>query len=151
MNKIKKILIIGLPGSGKTTLAKKLVKRLKAKWLNADQVRKKYNDWDFSKKGILRQSKRMGELSNKFNKKKYIVADFICPYEQGRKIFKGDFLIWMDTIKKGRFHKNSIDKLFQKPKKFNFRIKEKNASVWSLIIAEKIKQINTVKKNEKKN
>ena len=57
----------------------------------------------------------------------------------------------MDTIKKGRFHKNSIDKLFQKPKKFNFRIKEKNASVWSMIIAEKIKQINTVRKNEKKN
>ena len=151
MKKIKKILIIGLPGSGKTTLAKKLVKRLKAKWLNADEVRKKYNDWDFSKKGILRQSKRMWKLSNKFIKRKYIVADFICPYEQGRKIFKGDFLIWMDTIKKGRFRKNSIDKLFQKPKKFNFRIKERNASVWSLIIAERIKQTNTTRKNEKKN
>jgi|TARA_B110000967_G_C18401476_1_gene324785 adenylylsulfate kinase len=151
MNQIKKILIIGLPGSGKTTLAKRLVKTLKAKWLNADHIRKKYNDWDFSKEGILRQSKRMAELSKKFKIRKYIIADFICPYEKGRKIFRPDFLIWMDTIKKGRFRKNSIDKLFQAPKKFNFRIKEKNANVWSLIISEKIKQINIIRKNEKKN
>ena len=56
---MKKILIMGLPGSGKTTLAKKLKSKLKADWLNADKVRKKFNDWDFSKKGVLKQAKRM--------------------------------------------------------------------------------------------
>ena len=44
-----KILIIGLAGSGKTTLAKILHKELISKWSNGDMVRKKYDDWDFSK------------------------------------------------------------------------------------------------------
>ena len=74
---MKKILIIGLPGSGKTTLAKLLAKRLGAKWLNADKVRKKFNDWDFSKIGILRQSKRMEKETRKYKKNNYVVADFI--------------------------------------------------------------------------
>ena len=84
---MKKILIIGLPGSGKTTLARELKKRLNANWLNADKVRKKFNDWDFSRKGVLRQAKRMKSLAKK-SKKNFVIADFICPYEKGRKIFK---------------------------------------------------------------
>ena len=139
---MKKILITGLPGSGKTTLAKLLIKKLKAKWLNADKVRNKYKDWDFSKRGILRQSTRMKNLSTKFIKSKYVVADFICPYEKGRKIFKPDYTIWMDTVKKGRFKKNSIDDQFQKPKKYNFRIKRKNAKLWSKKISKEIIKLN---------
>ena len=65
---MKSILIIGLPGSGKTTLARELKKKLKAEWLNADKVRKKYNNWDFSKNGVLRQAKRMKLLSKKSKK-----------------------------------------------------------------------------------
>lgn len=135
---MKKILIIGLPGSGKTTLAKLLAKRLGAKWLNADKVRKKFNDWDFSKIGILRQSKRMAQVSRKYKKNNYVVADFICPFKKGRQIFNPDILIWMDTVKKGRFKKNSIDHLFEKPKKYDFRIKTKSAKNWSLKIYKKI-------------
>ena len=126
-----KILIIGLPGSGKTTLAKKLKIKLKAEWLNADKVRQKFNDWDFSKKGVLKQAKRMGALAKK-SKKKFVIADFICPYEKGRKLFEPDYLIWMDTIKKGRLP--TFDKSFQKPKKFDLRIKEKNSVKFSNII-----------------
>ena len=59
---MKKILIMGLPGSGKTTLASKLVPMLKAKWINNDEVRKKANDWDFSEEGRTRQAKRMSDL-----------------------------------------------------------------------------------------
>ncbi len=66
---MKKILIMGLPGSGKTTLAKKLKTKLNADWLNADKIRKKYNDWDFSKKGVLKQARRMRSLANKSKKK----------------------------------------------------------------------------------
>ncbi len=117
---------MGLPGSGKTTLAKKIVKYLKADWLNADKVRGKYNDWDFSKLGILRQVSRMRKLSIN-SKKKYVVADFVCPIEAQLKIFKPDFIIWMDTIKKSRF--KSMNKIFKKPKKFNLRIKKKKLDI----------------------
>lgn len=141
MKNKKLILIMGLPGSGKTTLAKKLVKALNAKWLNADKIRSKYKDWDFTKKGILRQSKRMSILSKKF-KSKYVVADFICPYVKGRRIFKPNYIVWMDTIKKGRFKKNSIDNQFEKPKNYDFRIKKKNANMWSKKISKKIIKFN---------
>ena len=63
---MKKILIMGLPGSGKTTLASELVPFLNAKWLNNDKVRKAANDWDFSEEGRVRQAKRMSELAEKY-------------------------------------------------------------------------------------
>lgn len=128
---------MGLPGSGKTTLAKKLKTKLKADWLNADKIRKKYNDWDFSKKGVLNQAKRMRTLATK-SKKKIVIADFICPYNEGRTIFKADFLIWMDTVKKGRL--STFNKSFQKPKKFDVKISKKNALKYSTMISKKIKK-----------
>ena len=121
-----KILIMGLPGSGKTTLAKKVVKYTKAHWLNADKVRKKFNDWDFSEKGIVRQVKRMYQLSKK-TKKNYIVADFICPMHKQIKIYKPDLIIWMDTIKKGRFE--NMNKIFKKPKNYDLRLRKKNLTI----------------------
>ena len=127
---------MGLPGSGKTTLAKKLKASLKADWLNADRVRKKYKDWDFSRKGVLKQAKRMNILAGK-SKKKFVIADFICPYTKGQKIFNPDYLIWMDTIKRGRL--STFNKSFQKPKKYNFRITTKNSSKYSKIIVKYLK------------
>ncbi len=139
-----KILIMGLPGAGKTTLASKLVKKINAKWLNADQVRKDANDFDFSEKGRERQATRMANLAENFNKKGFIVvADFICPTPDARKLFNPDYIIWLDTIKKGRFE--DTNNIFVKPTKYDVRITEKNAEFWSEEIAKKFVQ----KKNER--
>ena len=92
---------MGLPGAGKTTLAEKLVKKIDAIWINADEVRRKYNDWDFSNEGRLRQANRMKSLANDaLNQKKHVVVDFVCPTPETRNDFNPDFLIWVDTIKK---------------------------------------------------
>ena len=134
---------MGLPGSGKTTLAIKLSKILKAKLLNADKIRKKFNDWDFSKKGRIRQAKRLAKISQKFEKKGFlVVADFICPNPETRKLFNSDFIIWMDTIKTSKF--KDTNSMFVKPKKFNVRIKVMSLDFRkkeSLRIARKIKRI----------
>jgi len=77
---MKIILVMGLPGSGKTTLANELAPLLNAKRLNADEVRKEANDWDFSEKGRVRQAKRMADAALKLKKQGFnVVADFICP------------------------------------------------------------------------
>ena len=66
--KAKKFLIMGLPGAGKTTLANKLATKIISIRINADEVRKKYNDWDFSEEGRDRQAKRMRDLSDQIVK-----------------------------------------------------------------------------------
>ena len=133
---MKKILIMGLPGSGKTTLASKLALLLKAKWLNNDEVRKAANDWDFSEEGRKRQAKRMADFAEKYKKEgHYVVADFICPTPKARELFNADYVIWLDTIEKGRFE--DTNKMFVKPKKFDFRITTKNAELWALQIVDK--------------
>ena len=135
----KKILIMGLPGAGKTYLAERLAPYLKAVWLNNNKVRKEANDWDFSPEGRERQAKRMKNLAQKaLNEGKHVVADFVCPTPKTRKDFNADIVIWVDTIKKGRFE--DTNKMFVKPNKFDFRVTEKNAKKWSLQIFEDMKK-----------
>ena len=129
---------MGLPGSGKTTLASKLVPMLKAKWINNDEVRKKANDWDFSEEGRKRQAKRMADFALKLKKDgNYVVADFICPTPEARKLFPADYIIWVDTIKKGRF--DDTNKMFVKPDKYNFHVTTQDAKNWAIKILKKIK------------
>ena len=129
---------MGLPGSGKTTLANELAPMLNAKRLNADEVRKKANDWDFSEEGRKRQSKRMAEFAIKLKEDgDYVVADFICPTPEARSLFPADYIVWVDTIKKGRF--DDTNAMFTKPEKFDFHVTTQNAKKWAFTIAEKIK------------
>lgn len=119
-----KILIFGLPGSGKTTLAKPLSERLDGVHINADKIREEYDDWDFSVEGRMRQAQRMRHIADGVVKAgKYAIADFVCPTEETRKIFNADYSIWMDTIKEGRFA--DTNKVFEPPSKFDFRVSEK--------------------------
>ena len=129
---------MGLPGSGKTTLASELVPLLKAKWLNNDKVRKEANDWDFSEEGRKRQAKRMADFAVKLkNDGNYVVADFICPTPEARSLFPADFVIWVDTIKEGRF--DDTNKMFVKPDKYDFHVTTQDAKNWAPKIYEKLK------------
>jgi adenylylsulfate kinase len=116
-----KILVMGLPGSGKTHLSERLQKSLSCAWYNADTVRAMANDWDFSAEGRLRQAGRMMTLANyERSNDRTVICDFVCPTKQMRNIFNADITIWMDTIKSGRF--DDTNKMFEEPKVFNIRI-----------------------------
>ncbi len=118
---------MGLPGSGKTYLTERLAPLLEAAWYNADKVREMANDWDFSDEGRTRQSNRMRTFADfEKNNGRYVICDFVCPTKETRTNFDADILIWMDTIKEGRFE--DTNKLFQNPELENvtFHITEWN-------------------------
>ena len=153
---MEKILIMGLPGSGKTYFAERLktyleihgerplntlsdapYPRMNARvdWFNADDIRKRFNDWDFSKEGRIRQSLRMAEFAMRCTGE-YVICDFVAPLVEMRHNFKADWTIWMDTIDAGRYE--DTNKVFTPPEIYDFRINEKNAEVWVQYVGERI-------------
>jgi len=132
-----RILIMGLPGAGKTTLALNLLNYFSPDvlWLNADEIRRKFDDWDFSHQGRIRQSRRMREIADLSNRH-YIIADFVCPLPEMRDIYYPNFLIWVDTIAEGRFE--DTNRAFVAPEQYNVRVTEQDAGKWAKIIYEQI-------------
>jgi len=151
----QRILIMGLPGSGKTYLAEKLKKYLEdngtisysragmlpfdtncqVSWFNADDIRRKYNDWDFSKDGRIRQSIRMFQFSMEAGGD-YVICDFVAPLVEMRNNFKADWTIWMDTIREGRYADTNA--AFVEPEQYDFRVTEQNAEKWAEFIGDHI-------------
>ena len=130
---------MGLPGAGKTTLANELAKLIKAKRLNADEIRKAANDWDFSEEGRTRQSKRMAEAALKIKSEdNNVIADFICPTPEARSLFPADYVVWVDTIQKGRF--DDTNRMFVKPEKYDFHVTSQDAQTWAPKIYEDLKK-----------
>ena len=152
---------MGLPGAGKTYFAERLKKYLEenssienippdvmalhekmpsqwkasVKWFNADEVRKTYNDWDFSREGRIRQSLRMAEFAFKSNAD-FVICDFVAPLPEMRHNFKADWTIWIDTIDEGRFE--DTNKAFVSPDIYDFRITEQNAEKWTEFVGDHI-------------
>jgi adenylylsulfate kinase len=148
----QRILIMGLPGSGKTTLAGALKRYLEqhgtmsnfraesmpvtgfdatVTWFNADDIRRKYNDWDFSNDGRIRQSIRMFQFSLEAGGD-YVICDFVAPLVEMRNNFKADWTIWMDTIEQGRFE--DTNRLFVPPEVYDFRVTEQDCEKWAEFI-----------------
>ena len=135
-----KILIMGLPGSGKTYLAERLQPLLEAAWYNADKVREMANDWDFSPEGRIRQSMRMRTFAD-FEKEnnRIVICDFVCPTKNTQDNFDPDIVIWMNTIKEGRFE--DTNKMFEEPIKVDFHVTEMNDKNHNEIAQELLKNV----------
>lgn len=133
------ILVMGLPGSGKTTFSKLLSDELNASNINADEVRKMYSDSDFSIDGRLNQANRMRKLAN-ISTSDFVICDFVCPLQMTRDIFDADYVIWMNTIDKSRY--NDTNMLFEPPSKFDLEINTFDYNIKSIasIIWEKTNQ-----------
>lgn len=132
-----KILVMGLPGAGKTFLAQQIVDHFQlagksVSWLNADVVLKEYNDWDFSTEGRIRQSKRMRSLAE-LRTTDYVICDFVAPLVEMRENFGADWTVWVDTIKDSIYEDTNA--AFISPAQYDFRITEQNAVKWSEFIA----------------
>jgi adenylate kinase family enzyme len=115
------IQIIGLPGSGKTELAKALKERINAIHLNADEVRATVNsDLGFTHENRIEQARRMGEMARLIAKQGVapVIVDFVCPTNLTRAAFgKPDILIYMETIEEGRYE--DTNKMFEIPADFD--------------------------------
>ena len=136
----KRILIMGLPGSGKTTLANSLKLELQQEnkivtWFNADDVRKQYNDWDFSNEGRLRQAGRMKILTG-LSLAEFAICDFVAPLAEQRDLFDATWTVWVDTISEGRFA--DTNQIFVPPEKYDFRVTTQDAERWAKLISAEI-------------
>lgn len=140
-----RILICGLPTSGKTTFTTELAKQLgNITVLNGDEVRAKYNDWDFSSEGRLRQAQRMVELSTNATTE-YVLIDFVCPLNGMRRMVGADWTIWMDTIDEGPYE--NTNRMFETPDVYDFRIVEKATDMYCSIVESIIRSIKQDKRS----
>jgi adenylylsulfate kinase len=117
-----KILIMGLPGAGKTTLAKSLAPLLNAVIFNADEVRANINrDLGFALEDRIEHARRMGWMCDRvIEAGGTAIADFICPTPQTRAAFGPDFVVWVDRITEGRFA--DTNRMFVAPEAFDVRV-----------------------------
>jgi len=156
-----KILVMGLPGAGKTYFAAHLKTYLedfssvrtmplnrmltlenvpliyssKVDWFNADEIRKRFNDWDFSNEGRIRQSVRMAEFAFKCSGD-FVICDFVAPLVEMRANFNADYTIWIDTIKESRYIDTNA--VFVPPANYDFRITEQDAEKWAAVVGQHI-------------
>jgi len=130
---------MGLPGSGKTHLAKRLQIHLNCAWYNADKIREMANDWSFTPVGRRRQAERMNTIATfEAVRGRTVICDFVCPTGKTREEFNVDITIWMNTIEAGRF--DDTNKIFEEPTDFDYVIESFQSDEWILDLAKRIKE-----------
>jgi cytidyltransferase-like protein len=124
---MRKILIMGLPGAGKTTLATALAPLLNAIVFNADAVRANLSrDLGFGLDDRIEHARRMRWMCDRVVEAGgTVIADFICPTEQTREVFGEAFTIWVDRISAGRFE--DTNRMFVPPGRFDLRVSAEGA------------------------
>ena len=141
----RKILIMGLPGAGKTTLARALAPRLNAVHFNADDIRREINkDLGFSETDRIEHARRMGWLCDQvIATGSFAVADFICPTEETRAAFmrgSAAFVVWVDRVSEGRFE--DTNRMFVPPAQFDLRVlAEGSADYWAEEITKRVRPV----------
>ncbi|HYJ29956.1 MAG TPA: adenylyl-sulfate kinase [Allosphingosinicella sp.] len=133
----RKILIMGLPGAGKTTLARVLAPRLGAVHFDADQVRANINkDLGFTVGDRIEQARRMGWLCDRVVEAGgFAIADFVCPTAETRDAFGPAFTVWVDRIAEGRFE--DTNRLFEPPEEPAIRVTAEGApEYWAEQVAQ---------------
>jgi adenylylsulfate kinase len=147
---VRKILIMGLPGAGKTTLARILSARLNAVHFNADAIRQNINkDLGFSERDRIEQARRMGWLCDQVvTAGCFAIADFICPTPEAREaFFEGGsaFVVWVDRIRESAFA--DTNRLFVPPALFDLQVKhDGSADYWAEQVAQRIRPVFDPKK-----
>ena len=132
-----KILITGLSGSGKTTLTKALIKLIpNCITINGDTIRENHNDNDFSLNGRLVQTVRMKNIAVHYIGQT-LIADFICPTEETRRIFNADYVIYMNTITSSIY--SDTDALYETPTKVDVQVTTKDAAQWAAFVKEDLR------------
>ena len=119
------ILIFGLPGAGKTALAKEICRRTDAIHLNADSIRDDLSsDLGFSEGDRVEQARRIGAMARLLSaQNRLIIADFVSPTAESRRAFgDADVIVWVDRIKEGRF--DDTNRLWQAPDAFDVKIED---------------------------
>lgn len=138
----RKILIMGLPGAGKTTLARALAPMLNAVLFNADEVRASISrDLGFSHEDRIEHARRMGCLCDRVVEAGGIViADFICPTPDTRRAFGDAFVVFVDRIQTGRFE--DTNRLFVPPKHYEVRIgPEGPPHYWAQVVSARLARL----------
>jgi adenylylsulfate kinase len=118
------VLVIGLPGSGKTALAEQLSKRTNSVHLNGDDVRSELSsDLGFSHEDRLEQARRIGSMARILARQGFdVVVDFVCPTNETRLSFgHADHILWVDRIDKSKYE--DTNSMWENPSSYTLRIK----------------------------
>ena len=133
------LILIDLQADWSEKLFDEVLKNHPAEWVNAGELRKETNDWDFSSEGRMRQATRMRAIADTGCAAEFImICDFVCPTQELRAVFDADLCIWMNTITESQYA--DTNEIFEQPTidEYDIEITEFDSDKWSETLADLI-------------